>query len=155
MPVSHAGGEQFIEELAGEFSMSREKAIEMLSVCEEYLANRMTRAPGALEGLRVIRRLWRHIVCARTTRQQAFLIRLGGKVLGLSKEMDGDKTLTQIASSFGLTKADASKFSCLFRDSLTTGLDPLPLMPGQRDEKARAKFAKKRVEQEKARRIKK
>ena len=78
-----------------------------------------------------------------------------GWTLGMAKETDGDVTLTEIASKFGLSKADASKFSCLFRDSLTTGLDPLPLMPGQRDEKARSKFAKKRVEQEKARRIKK
>ena len=74
-------------------------------------------------------------------------------MLGLATESDGSKNLTQIGADFGLTKADASKFACLFRDSLTSGIDTLPVMPGQRDEKARAKFAMKRGEQERARRV--
>lgn len=154
IPVSHADEGEFLTLVSARFGLTLDETAELLDMSEEHLAGRVMTAPGAPDGMRVVRRGYRHIICARTYRQQSFLLRILGWTLGLSKEIDGDVTLTEIGSKFGLSKADASKFACMFRDSLGTASEPLPVMPGQRDEKARTKFAKKRIEQEGKRRVK-
>ena len=72
VPVSHASGGTFVTELAMEFNLSEERATQLLEMTEEYLADRIVHHPKAPDGLRVMRRAWRHILCARTWRQQAF-----------------------------------------------------------------------------------
>ena len=152
IPVSHADEGEFVSLVMARFELTHNEAEELLSLAEEHLASRIMAHPQAPSGISVIRRGWRVIMCASTYRQQAFLMRIFGRVMGLGDEFDGKDTMAQIGSKFGLSKADASKFSCLFRDGLPATSGSLPTMPGQRDDKARAKFARKRLEQEHARR---
>jgi hypothetical protein len=150
--VAHAGAGEALTALAARFGFTEEQAANFVAELEEVAKGLFGGQNGDGAKVRMIRRGIRHVICAKTYRQQAFLLRCLMIEIGWLEELDGIGNPTDLARKFGLTKADANKFCCLYRDGLTDDATPIPNRPNQRPPRVRAKFAGIRRQQEKKRR---
>lgn len=103
---------------------------------------------------RFLKRGARKIIDSRTSREAVIKMWAFCYAMGWFDVIDGLDTCTKLAKKLGLTKADVNKHVCMFRDQVGDGMDSVPHTSGQRDNKARATFALKRMEQERVRMVK-
>lgn len=141
-PIAPEGGDRFLVAMAERYGLTIEEVAEFLEEVGEELGGQRPIAHGNSEpSARLLKRGLRIIICAKTFRQQSFLLKCLMLALGWHDELDGIDSPTKLARHYGMTRANADRFACLFRDCLPDGLQALPSGAGQRSEGARSKFA--------------
>lgn len=147
--VAHHDAGERITALAERCGISIEEAADIIAEAQEHQAGDQRDAGGAI--LKAFRHALYLIERARTPKQQVFQLYCFAVSIGCG-DIVGCSTPTQVARKFRLTKANADKFVCLYRDAVPEGMKSLPPAPNQRPENVRAKFAAIRRQQEQKRR---
>jgi hypothetical protein len=101
---------------------------------------------------RLVKRGIRKVIDSQTNEEMAVKLWCFCLAMGWFEVIDGYDSCTELAKKLKRTKADVNKFVCMFRDQIPDGMASMPPTSGQRDDRARATFAKKRMEQEQRRR---
>lgn len=145
--MSEDGGALVIR-LSERYKLSQGDTISFIAEVQESFGGDESSSGTAAHLLRMVKRGLREVLRSRTLRELSDKLRYFCMAMHWYDLLDGIDNATDLGKALKVTKANANKFVCMFRDIIPDGMNSLPPSGGQRKDFARAKFARKRKEQE-------